>query len=141
MKKIDDTIPSMKLIPTTIVVTVIGAVLELSGVWLTMVIAGGLAGLFLRDHRRAFAAGLFGIAIAWSALFAYLVVTADALRVGSLFASLLGLSGLGWLPIMISVMLGALLGGFGALLVRSLVELIDGLSVAYPGHQAQPPSG
>jgi hypothetical protein len=50
------------------------------------------------------------------------------MAVAEFFIGLLGLSGMGWLVIVISILLGALLGGFGGLFGRSLVEIIDEFS-------------
>jgi len=74
--------------------------------------------------------GLLGIGIAWALIFAYLSVTAQAMAIAEFFIVLLAetLSGMGWLVTVISVLLGALLGGFGGLFGRSLVEIIDALS-------------
>ncbi|MCK5302439.1 MAG: hypothetical protein KAJ96_04790, partial [Candidatus Thorarchaeota archaeon] len=48
------------------------------------------------------------------------------------------LSGLGWLVIVISVLLGALLGGFGGLLGRSIVDLVDELMPSKTRTEAAP---
>ena len=69
--------------------------------------------------------GLLGVAIAWIGFFAYLAATAQAMAIANFFIALLGLTGMGWLVIVISVLLGSFLVGFGGLLGRSLVEFID----------------
>lgn len=130
MRKIDDIIPNLGFLPALIIVIVLGIALQLSGVWITMLIAGIFGGFFTRRHRHAFLVGLLGIGIAWALIFAYLSVTAQAMAIAEFFIVLLGetLSGMGWLVMVISVLLGALLGGFGGLFGRSLVEIIDALS-------------
>lgn len=138
MRKIDDIFPDVGTIPAMIIVVVIGIVLQLSGQWMLMLVAGGFAGLFTRRHRYSFIAGFVGVAIAWTGIFLYLIVTAQALAIADFFISLLGISG-GVLVIVISVILGALLGGFGGLLGRSLIELIDEL-VPTAGSSGQPPA-
>jgi hypothetical protein len=126
MQKIDDIFPNVGTIPAMIIVVVIGIALQLSGVWMLMLMAGGFGGLFTRRHRYSFIAGFVGVAIAWTGIFLYLIITAQALAIAEFFISLLGISG-GALVIIISVILGGLLGGFGGLLGRSLIELIDEL--------------
>ncbi len=56
-----------------------------------------------------------------------LTITSQASVVAEFFSGLLGLTGLGWLVMVISVLVGALLGAFGGLLGRSVYELIDEL--------------
>jgi hypothetical protein len=125
MRKIDDIFPDLGFVPALIIVIVVGIALQLSGAWITMLIAGAIGGLFTRRHRLAFLVGLLGVGIAWIAFFAYLAATAQAMAIANFFIALLGLTGMGFLVIVISVLVGAFLGGFGGLLGRSLVEFID----------------
>jgi len=124
MQKIDDIFPDVGVIASMVIVVVIAIALQLSGVWITMIIAGGFAGLFTRRHRSSFLAGFLGVGIAWTILFLYLIFTAQALAIAEFFISLLGISG-GVIVIVISIIIGALLGGFGGLLGRSIIELLD----------------
>ena len=138
MKKLDDIFPHFNFPTLVLVITVIAIVLQLSGVWMTMLIAGALGALLARRHRTSFFAGFIGVAIAWSAIFIYLSLTTQALAIAEFFIGLLGLSGLGWLVIVISIILGALLGGFGGLLGRSVVELVDELIPVETSSEAAP---
>ena len=124
MRKIDDMFPDLGFLRALMVVIVLGFVFQLSGVWMTMIIVGVFGAFFTRRHRHSFLVGLLGVGIAWTVFFVYLTMTAQALAVAEFFISLLGISG-GILVIVISVLLGSLLGGFGGLFGRSLVELID----------------
>lgn len=128
MRRLDYIFPELGFVPALILVTVLGVVLEMSGAWITMLIVGFLGSLAVRKASRAFLVGFLGVGIAWTLLFVYLVLTAHALEVADFFIGLLGASGLGSLVIVISVLIGALLGGFGGLLGRTTVELIDGLT-------------
>jgi hypothetical protein len=125
MTKIDETFPEIGFLPAMIIVLVIGMALQLAGAWMTMIIAGAFGGLFTRRHRLSFLSGLLGVGLAWTFLFIYLSATAHAMEIADFFISQLGLSGMGALVILISVLIGAFLGGFGGLLGRSLIELID----------------
>ena len=136
MKKLDDIFPHFNFLTLFLVTTVIAIVLQLSGAWMTMLIAGALGALFTRRHRTAFFAGFIGVAIAWTVIFVYLSLTAQALVIAEFFIGLLGLSGLGWLVIVISILLGAFLGGFGGLLGRSVIELVDELILAETSSEA-----
>ncbi|MFW9975467.1 MAG: hypothetical protein ACFFDQ_09400 [Candidatus Thorarchaeota archaeon] len=125
MGKIDDTIPELAFLPALVLTIVFGLALQLAGDWKLMLIAGALGALFVRRIRRAFFVGFLGIGLAWSILFVYLSVTAQAMAVANIFIGLLGLEGLGIVVIVISVIIGALLGGFGGMLGRALYEFID----------------
>ena len=125
MTKIDKTFPEIGFLPAMIIVLVIGMALQLTGAWITMIIAGAFGGLFTRRHRFSFLSGFLGIGLAWTFLFIYLSATAYAMEIADFFISQLGLHGMGALVIVISVVIGAFLGGFGGLLGRSLIELID----------------
>jgi len=125
MGKIDDTIPDIGFSAALVITIVFGLAFQLAGDWKLMLIAGALGALFVRRTRIAFLVGFLGVGIAWSILFVYLSITAQAMAVADIFIGLLGLSGLGILVIVISVLIGALLGGFGGILGRSLYELLD----------------
>ncbi|MGD9397887.1 MAG: hypothetical protein PVJ05_15730 [Candidatus Thorarchaeota archaeon] len=127
MGKIDDTFPELAFIPALVLTIVFGIVLQFSGQWVLMLIAGALGALFVRRIRKAFLVGFLGVGLAWGILFAYLSVTAQAMAVANIFIGLLGesLVGLGIIVILISVIIGALLGGFGGMLGRALYEFID----------------
>ena len=125
MGKIDDTIPDIRFLPAVVVTIIFGLVFQLAGDWKLMLIAGALGALFIRRIRIAFLVGFLGVGIAWSILFGYMYITAQAMAVADIFIGLLGLSGLGILVIVISVLIGAMLGGFGGILGRALYELID----------------
>jgi hypothetical protein len=125
MGKIDDTIPDIGFLAALVVTIVFGIALQLAGDWKLMLIAGALGALFVRRIRKAFLVGFLGIGLAWTILFAYQTLTAQAMAVANIFIGLLGLEGLGAVVIVISVLIGALLGGFGGILGRALYEFID----------------
>ncbi|MGY5855172.1 MAG: hypothetical protein RTS72_01140 [Candidatus Thorarchaeota archaeon] len=140
MGKIDDTMPDAGFFVALVITIVFSTALQLAGDWKLMLIAGALGALFVRRIRKAFFVGFLGVAIAWSILFAFMAITAQAMDVANIFIGLLGLSGLGALVIVISVLIGALLGGVGGALGRSLYEFIDELlSRNAEGAQAPPP--
>lgn len=138
MGKIDDTIPDIGFLPALVITIVIGIALQLTGDWKLMLIAGALGALFVRRIRKAFLIGFLGVGLAWSLLFVYLSMTAQAMTVANFFISLLGLDGLGALVIVISVLIGALLGGFGGMLGRALYEFIDEFLPSESGGEQSP---
>lgn len=140
MGKIDDTIPDIGFIPALVLTIVFGIALQLAGNWILMLIAGALGALFVRRIRKAFLVGFLGVGLAWSILFVYLSMTAQAMAVANIFIGLLDLEGLGIIVIVISVLVGAMLGGFGGMLGRALYELIDEfLPSDSEGVEAPPP--
>jgi hypothetical protein len=125
LRKIDESIPELPFVVVVVCVLILAVLLQLAGLWIMMLLVGGIGALFCRSLKCAFAAGFLGVGMAWAILFAYLILAAQAVAIADFFITLLGLSGLGWLVIVISIIIGALLGGFGAVLVRALVELVD----------------
>jgi len=125
MTRIDDTFPDVGFIPTVIIVTIVGIALQLSGAWITMLLAGMFGALFTRTYLKSFLAGFFGAAAAWGILYLYLTLTAQASAIAEFFIGLLGLTGMGWLVFVIAMLCGGLLGGFGGGLGRSLYEMVD----------------
>ena len=125
MRKIDEIVPEMGFLQALIVVIVLGIVFEITGVWMTMLFVGVFGALFVRGYKKSFLLGFLGVGIAWGILFAYLTLTSQAMAVANFFIALLGLEGLGALVIIISVLVGALLGAFGGVLGRSVFDLID----------------
>ncbi|MHA1964142.1 MAG: hypothetical protein ACXACG_02890 [Candidatus Thorarchaeota archaeon] len=139
MGKIDDTIPELAFLPALVITIVFGVALQLAGDWKLMLIAGALGALFVRRIRRAFIVGFLGVGLAWGILFVFLSLTAQAMAVANIFIGLLGLEGLGAVVIVISVLIGALLGGFGGMLGRALYELIDEFLPSDSGGEQTPP--
>jgi hypothetical protein len=139
MGKIDDTIPDIGFLRALVLTIVFGIVFQLAGSWMLMLFAGAFGALFVRRIRKAFLVGFLGVGLAWSILFVYLSITAQAMAVANMFIGLLGLHGLGALVIVISVLIGAMLGGFGGMLGRALYELIDEFLQSDSGREQAPP--
>ncbi len=138
MGKIDDTMPDIGFLPALVLTIVFGIIFQFTGDWKMMLFAGAFGALFVRKIRKAFFVGFLGVGLAWSLLFVYLLMTAQAIVVANFFISLLGLDGLGALVIAISVLIGALLGGFGGMLGRALIELVDEFLPSESGGEQAP---
>ena len=139
MGKIDDTIPELGFLPALVITIVFGIVFQLAGNWMLMLFAGAFGALFVRRIRKAFLVGFLGVGLAWTILFVVLAITAQAMAVAEIFIGLLGLYGLGALVIVISVLIGAMLGGFGGMLGRALYELLDEFLLSDSGGGQAPP--
>ena len=141
MGKIDDTIPDLGFLRALVFTIALGIVLQLAGNWMLMLIVGAIGALFVRRIRKAFLVGFLGVGLAWIILFVYLSIAAQAMAVANLFIELISeaLAGLGIVVILISVLIGALLGGFGGMLGRALYELIDEFLPSDSGGEQTPP--
>ncbi len=128
MVRIDDTFPDVGFVPTIVIVTILGIILQLSSAWFTMLIAGAAGALFTRTYLKSFLAGFIGVSISWTVLYVYLILTAQASEIAEFFIGLLSLTGMGWLVFVIGVLLGGLLGGFGGGFGRCFIELLDEIS-------------
>lgn len=113
-------------VPALIIVVVLAIALQLTGLWVTMLIAGAFGGFFTRRYSRAFLAGFLGVGIAWSIVFLYLMATTPATAIAEFFIGLLGLSeNFAVTVIAIAIFVGALLGGFGGVMGRAVFELVQ----------------
>ncbi|MFW9769162.1 MAG: hypothetical protein ACFFF9_17300 [Candidatus Thorarchaeota archaeon] len=107
-----------------LITTPIAIILQFSGYWQLMILAGMLGGVFVKRHIHAFIAGFLGVATAWSILFVVLVAIAQAYVVGEVLAALIGMAGFGRFIVSISILIGGLLGGSGALVGYSIIDLL-----------------
>ena len=104
MRKIDDTFPELNFFQALVLTIIFGIVFQFTGQWILMLFVGALGALFVRRIRKAFLLGFLGVGLAWTILFIYLTVTAQAMEVANVFIGLLGLYGMGILVIVISVL-------------------------------------
>lgn len=98
--------------------------LQLLGPWALMILAGALGCFYIKRHSHAFIAGFLGVALGWSILFMILVQFSQAYTVAELFASLIGVAGFGRFIVSLSILIGGLLGGSGALVGYSAIDLV-----------------
>lgn len=82
--------------------------------WSAAVAAFGLAFLLPRPGGRAFLAGFGGVGLGWLLLAAWLHLQTDG-RLSHRVAELLPLHGNGWLLVLLTAVLGGLVGGLAAL--------------------------
>ncbi len=97
--------------------------MQLLGHWELMILAGALGCFYVKRHSHAFIAGFLGVACAWSILFVILVQFSQAYVVAELFASLIGAAGFGRFIVSFTILLGCLLGGSGALVGFSIIDI------------------
>jgi hypothetical protein len=125
MSVLDRVFKDIGFIPTLAIVIILGLLLQLTGAWITMLIAGMFGGFFMKRNSRAFLVGFLGIGIAWSIIFVYLVITTPAIAIAGFFVNMLGLNeNFVITPIIISVLIGALFGGLSGVFGSAVLELI-----------------
>jgi hypothetical protein len=102
----------------------IAILLQFLGYWQLMIPAGMAGAAFVKRHIHAFIAGFLGVAVSWSILFVVLVQFSQAYIVGEIFAGLIGATGYGRFIVSLSILIGGLLGGTGALVGYSIKDLV-----------------
>jgi len=107
-------------------VILLGVLFELGGWWYLMLLAGGLAGFLMKKSAiYSFLIGFAGIATVWFCFFIYFMIIGPIFELTALIASLLGfLEGSSEVLILITIIIGGLLGGLGAINGTYLAGLI-----------------
>ena len=98
--------------------------LELTGVYLLMILAGGIAGFFVKKGWLSFFIGFISVALAWGIYFIVFAFMGPLSEFFSLIGSIIGISGT--ILMIMSIIVGGLLGGVGALIGAYVTQLILG---------------
>ena len=104
-----------------LVTAVAAGLLQLIGLywtyaWILMVAAGFLGGFLVKKWGKGFLAGFLGVIVAWAVYFLVYSFIGPLWAFADTLAGLFGLSGMGFVVIILSlVMVGGLIGGLGAL--------------------------
>ncbi|HUY00767.1 MAG TPA: hypothetical protein VMV49_14495 [Candidatus Deferrimicrobium sp.] len=95
---------------------ILGFLLELTGLWYLMLLAGGVAGFFIKKPAPlSFLVGFCGIAIVWFCFFVYFMTIGPLSEFLVLITSILGfLESSPGILILITIIIGGILGGLGA---------------------------
>lgn len=113
-----------------IFIIVLGFLFELAGWWYLMLLAGGLGGFLMKKNGLlSFVLGFLGIALVWSCFFIYFMIIGPLFELTILIGTLMGsfLSFLETMPnllIVITIIIGALLGGLGAMNGTFMAQII-----------------
>jgi len=104
----------------------LGALFELAGWWYLMLLAGGFAGFLMKKSvLYSFVIGFAGIALVWFCFFIYFMIIGPLFELTALIASILGfLEGSSEILVLITIIIGGLLGGLGAMNGTYLAGLI-----------------
>ncbi|NVM27221.1 MAG: hypothetical protein HWN65_00155 [Candidatus Helarchaeota archaeon] len=108
----------------------LGFLFELAGWWYLMLLAGGLGGFFMKKNGLlCFVMGFIGIAFVWSCFFIYFMIIGPLFEFTVLIGSIMGsfLSFLETMPnliIIITIVIGGMLGGLGAMNGTFIAKII-----------------
>lgn len=108
-----------------LITTLIALILQIVGQWPAMILAGAFGCVYVKRHRHAFIAGFLGVACAWSIMFVIMVTFFQAYVIAEFFATLIGAAGFGRFIVSFSILIGGFLGGSGALVGYSVIDLIN----------------
>jgi hypothetical protein len=103
----------------------LGLVLELTGIYLLMLLAGFIGGIFVKKGWHSFIIGFLSIASAWEIyfiIFSFVSGKMDDLLV--IVGNLIGIQGA--IILMLTIIIGGLLGGVGALVGAYITQIILG---------------
>jgi len=105
---------------------ILGALFELGGWWYLMLLAGGFAGFLMKKSALAsLLIGFLSIAGVWFCFFIYFMIIGPIFEFTALITSILGfLEGSPEILILITIIIGGLLGGLGAMNGTYLAGLI-----------------
>jgi hypothetical protein len=93
--------------------------------WILMVFAGFLGGILVKKAGKAFLVGLIGVLVAWLIYFLIYSYIGPLWAFADLLAGLFGLSGMGFVVIVLAlVLIGGLIGGLGALNGHFIASII-----------------
>jgi hypothetical protein len=103
---------------------VLAVLLELTGYWQTMLLAGIAGGLWVGGGWRGFGAGALGVLLAWGGYLAFFALTSPLGELNRLFVGIAGLdptTGAALLPLVLTLLIALLLGGAGGWLGGALL--------------------
>jgi len=84
--------------------------------WILMVVAGFLGGFLVKKAGKGFLVGFLGVLLAWACFLAIFEIIGPLFEFANVLAALFGLTGMGVVVIILSlVVIGGLIGGLGGL--------------------------
>jgi hypothetical protein len=98
--------------------------LELTGIYLLMLLAGCATGFFVKRGWLSFIIGFVSVALAWGTYFIVFALICPLGEFVELIGSIIGISGT--ILIVLSLIIGGLLGGIGALVGAYVTQLALG---------------
>ncbi len=121
---IKDLLYSEKIFVGFIISFVLALYLEITGIYLLMLLVGGVAGFFVKKGWLSFIIGFMSVALAWGIYFIFFAFIGPLGEFFELIGSIIGISGV--ILMILSLIIGGLLGGVGALVGAYTTQLILG---------------
>jgi len=115
---------SEKIFVGFIISFVLALCLEITGIYLLMLLVGGVAGFFVKKGWLSFIIGFMSVALAWGIYFIFFAFIGPLGEFFELIGSIIGISGV--ILMILSLIIGGLLGGVGALVGAYTTQLILG---------------
>lgn len=104
-------------------VFLLAILLVYTGIWQLAFVAGYVGGFLGKRGRRDFALGFLGVALAWGGHLAWVYLFSQGAAVAGLFVEILGLSGAAIVVPILTLLIGGIAGGLGALLGAYAAQL------------------
>ncbi|MHC1590616.1 MAG: hypothetical protein ACXQS8_00860 [Candidatus Helarchaeales archaeon] len=105
-----------------------GIILEFTGAWYTMFIAGAIGGIFAKNGWKSFLIGFIGVFLSWLTIFGILMSNGSFFgllnMLTNVLGSMLGISIPAILFFIIALLLGGILGGIGAINAGFATQII-----------------
>ena len=99
-------------------------VLESTGIYLLMLVAGGIAGFFVKKGWLSFIIGFVSVALAWGLYFVFFAFIGPLGEFFALLEVIIGISGM--ILMVMALIFAGLMGGVAALVGAYLTQLILG---------------
>lgn len=113
-----------------IITLILGVLFQSMGCWYLMLLSGGIAGFLMkRSGLWSFVLGFLGTALIWGGFFVYFLIIGPLTEFTALVASVLGMfESFPNILILITIIIGGLLGGLGALNGTYIANIIYSFS-------------
>ncbi|HME56094.1 MAG TPA: hypothetical protein VKM55_28080 [Candidatus Lokiarchaeia archaeon] len=102
----------------------LGFLLDLTGAWYLMLVAGAACGFLAKQGTKSFIAGFGGVVVAWGIYFLDYTIASSFVTFTGLIGAATGLPG--EVLVILALVIGGLLGGVGALVAAFATQLILG---------------
>ena len=115
---------SEQLMVGFIIAFALALLLELTGIYLLMLLVGGVAGFFVKRGWLSFIIGFMSVSLAWGIYFIVFAFIGPLGEFFDLIGSIIGIPGV--ILMVLSLIIGGLLGAFGALVGAYTTQLALG---------------
>jgi hypothetical protein len=115
---------SENIVAGFLVAIALGFLLDLTGLWFLMLIAGAACGFLAKQGLKSFIVGFAGIVVAWGIYFVDYTIASSFFKFVDLIGTAIGLPG--EILVIVALLIGGSLGGVGALVGAFTTQLVLG---------------